>query len=138
MRERNHQNQTWPGKKKKKIQTSVVKATCSVQRAASGFKENHKKPTGSEEKKNLKSSLGSEHRRAEGGGVSPGPSPCFPASLLLPGAVDVGGVGAAVDVAVGLQAVLRRAHHVGGFHRGSGGRRKGRNSAETRWRSRQM
>lgn len=31
--------------------------------------------------------------------------------------MDVGGVGAAVDVAVGLQAVLRGPHHVGGFHR---------------------
>lgn len=31
----------------------------------------------------------------------------------------VGGVGAAVDVAVRLQAVLGRSHHVGGFHGGS-------------------
>lgn len=43
------------------------------------------------------------------------PSPTF--SSLLPGPVNVGGVGAAVDVAVGLQAVLRRSDHVGGFHR---------------------
>lgn len=40
---------------------------------------------------------------------------------LKAGAVAVRGVGAAVDVAVGLQAVLRRSDHVGGFHRGSGG-----------------
>lgn len=35
-----------------------------------------------------------------------------------------GGVGAAVDVAVGLQAVLGRSHHVGRFHRGPGSERR--------------
>lgn len=51
------------------------------------------------------SSSHSEQRGAGGGQRS-----------LKPGAVAVRGVGATVDVAVGLQAVLRRSDHVGGFH----------------------
>lgn len=49
---------------------------------------------------------------------------------LKPGAVAIRGVGAAVDVAVGLQAVLRRSDHVGGFHRGSGGGFRSDNSLD--------
>lgn len=66
-----------------------------------------------------------ERRSSEGGGASPVPSasPTPTSPALLPGPVDVGGVSAAVDVAVGLQAVLRRSHHVGGFHRRPGEQR---------------
>lgn len=80
-----------------------------------------KKISSTKQLQESKKVLGLEQRSTQGGGASPVPSPSTSLSptspSLLPGPVDVGGVGAAVDVAVGLQAVLRRSHHVGGFHR---------------------
>lgn len=76
---------------------------------------NHNKPTWKQQKEK-KNVFGLKQRSTEGGGASPCPTP----SSLLPVPMVVGGVGAAVDVAVGLQAVLRRSHHVGGLHRGPG------------------
>lgn len=90
-------------------------ATWSVQKVASGIKITTTNPLGNSKRKK-KVVFGLKQRSTEGGGASPCPTP----SSLLPGPVVVGGVGAAVDVAVGLQAVLRRSHHVGGLHRGPG------------------
>lgn len=61
----------------------------------------------------------SEQRGTEGRGRWPGIG-----ELLLLGRLVVRGVGAAVYVAIGLEAVLGCSHHVRRFHRGS----------ENRWR----
>lgn len=55
---------------------------------------------------------------------------CGQATELLRRVV-VRGVGTAVYVTVGLQAVLRRSHHVGGFHRRPESRVKRIRAAET-------
>lgn len=63
----------------------------------------------------------SEQRGTEGCGCWPGIGELL---LLLLGPLVVRGVGAAVYVAIGLEAVLGCSHHVRRFHRGS----------ENRWR----
>lgn len=63
----------------------------------------------------------SEQRGTEGRGCWPGIGELL---LLLLGPLVVRGVGAAVYVAIGLEAVLGCSHHVRRFHRGS----------ENRWR----
>lgn len=82
----------------------------------SSFRNQNNHNTWKQKKEENKVVFGLKQRSTDGGGASPFPTP----SSLLPGPVVVGGVGAAVDVAVGLQAVLRRSHHVGGLHRGPG------------------